>query len=46
MSGDLMRKYQLLKGKRVNMTGTLYHSRTGRHQTPVLITATGIAESE
>ncbi|RTQ87767.1 MULTISPECIES: DUF4431 domain-containing protein [Stenotrophomonas] len=46
LSGDLMRKYQLLKGKRVNMTGTLYHSHTGRHQTPVLITATGIAESE
>ncbi|MBN7850714.1 DUF4431 domain-containing protein [Stenotrophomonas maltophilia] len=46
MSGDLMCKYQLLKGKRANMTGTLYHSHTGRHQTPVLITATGIAESE
>lgn len=46
LNADLMRKYQLLKGKRVNMTGALYHSHTGWHHTPVLITVTGIAESE
>lgn len=46
LNDNLMRKYQRLKGKRVNMAGTLYHSHTGWHQTPVLITVADIAESK
>ncbi|MEN5206218.1 DUF4431 domain-containing protein [Stenotrophomonas sp. TWI700] len=46
LTDGLMRTYQRLKGKRVNMTGTLYHSHTGWHQTPVLITVTDIAEAK
>ncbi|MBK0052997.1 DUF4431 domain-containing protein [Stenotrophomonas sp. S39] len=46
LNNDLMRVFQRLKGKQVNMTGTLFHSHTGWHQTPVLITVSDIAESK
>lgn len=46
LNDSLMRAYQRLKGKQVNMTGMLYHSHTGWHQTPVLITVTDIAEAK
>lgn len=46
LNGELMSTYQRLKGMRVNLTGTLFHSHTAWHQTPVLITVTNIAESK
>lgn len=46
LTDGLMRTYQRLKGKPVSMTGTLYHSHTAWHQTPVLIAVKDIAEAK
>ena len=38
--------YKSLKGKRVSVTGTLFHSDNGNHQTNVLVTPTAIAAAK
>lgn len=38
-------EYRSLKGRRVSITGTLFHAETGHHHTKVLLTVTNIRKT-
>ena len=42
LNDKTMASFQTLKGKRATVTGTLFHSDNGNHQTNVLVTPTAI----